>query len=189
MFGRSPSGGPGIDGEHHGVRVVDVPQSERVSEFVQQQRSYAQGPEVGAAGSKPVRHDVDVTEHVFSIDPGGAAAADGCVIGGEELSAGKPSECDSLITVFALRDELERTRAETDNAVRSALTTAQGEIAQLRHTVGGLRESLELAQIDRTNAINRERTLFADESAQLQNTVQALRDQIEVLRCSQESRS
>jgi hypothetical protein len=66
--------------------------------------------------------------------------------------------------------------------VRSALVSAQGEIAQLRQTVAGLRESLELAQIDKANSVNRERTLFADEGAQLQQTVQALRDQIEAMR-------
>ena len=48
-------------------------------------------------------------------------------------------------------------------ALRTALVSAQGEIAQLRQTVSGLRESLELAQIDKTNSVNRERSLFADD--------------------------
>ena len=67
----------------------------------------------------------------------------------------------NFFTATALRDELQKAHADTDNAVRSALVSAQGEIAQLRQTVSGLRESLELAQIDKTNAISREHAMAA----------------------------
>ena len=79
---------------------------------------------------------------------------------------------------------MERARGDTDNAVRTALVATQGEIAQLRQTVGGLRESLELAQIDKTNAISREGSLAADEVTQLKGTIQHLRDQIDSLHLS-----
>jgi len=50
---------------------------------------------------------------------------------------------DFKMTVFALRDELERARGATAEAVRQGVSGANAEIGQLKATIGALRDELQ----------------------------------------------
>ena len=70
----------------------------------------------------------------------------------EPVSLGLAEIRDLKMTVFALREELERSRRDTGEAVRQGVSGANAEIAQLEATIGALRDELQEWPIRRDEA-------------------------------------
>lgn len=56
---------------------------------------------------------------------------------------------DTQRSVLALRQELEKARAETEERLHNSALAAAAEIAQLKNTVSALRDELEKAHAER----------------------------------------
>ncbi|TMK67792.1 MAG: hypothetical protein E6G60_00175 [Actinobacteria bacterium] len=78
--------------------------------------------------------------------------------------------------VRALREELERTSFEKEEAVEAAVRGATDEIAQLRASA---REALEDQAADHTQRLADAERAFRDERVQLTGMIAALREQLE----------
>jgi hypothetical protein len=81
--------------------------------------------------------------------------------------------------VSTLRVELEQERALREDAVRSALATAQQDIRQLKTTVGALHDALEQARFEAEPRVQDAVAESKGEIAQLRATSAALRSELE----------
>ena len=81
--------------------------------------------------------------------------------------------------VQALRDELERLRFESDDAVAHASQASADELSHLRETIQTLRAELERLAADHADELEARDRAFRDERAQLTSMITALRDQLE----------
>ena len=82
-------------------------------------------------------------------------------------------------TIAAMRESLERARAEGDERVQEVSASAAAETAELKATIRALRDELERTHAERDEAVQELERGHRDEVRELQATVQALRDQLE----------
>ena len=119
------------------------------------------------------------------------AASNACGVSGTDESTGLQDPGDRTDTdaasevrelramVRALREELERTGFEKQEAVEAAVRGATDEIAQLRASAQALREALEDQAADHTQRLADAERAFRDERVQLTGMIAALREQLE----------
>ena len=85
-------------------------------------------------------------------------------------------------TIGALRDQLERQRLESSEAVQKAVAAISDELGQLKATANALRDRLEQMRIEKEEGIQRVRSEANDKICQLESTANALRDELEKMR-------
>lgn len=87
----------------------------------------------------------------------------------EAAALGAAEARDLKKTVFALREELERARNDTAEALREGMSGANAEIAQLKATIGALRDELQEWPVRRDEAARLAQAANLDEIKQLKD--------------------
>ena len=103
---------------------------------------------------------------------------------GSQLLLAQTAIRDLMVTVTAMREQLELMTLDKETSIQEAVSSINDEVRQLKATAVALREELEILQIDKEESIQYTERTFRDENNQLQEAVAALRTQLEELHAS-----
>jgi hypothetical protein len=82
-------------------------------------------------------------------------------------------------TIFALREELEKTQIENAEEIQRAVADANSEIRQLRASIIEMREQMDYREAENEQKVLRLRTDNQREVENLHRTIAALREHLE----------
>ncbi len=83
-------------------------------------------------------------------------------------------------TIEAMRESMEKTKADGQQMIQQAVSGANYEIEQLKKTAMALRSKLEELKIEKQEAVQQAVSKGNNEIIQLKKTVAALRDELEM---------
>ena len=84
-------------------------------------------------------------------------------------------------TIFALREELEKTQVEKKEEIQHAVADANSEIRQLRASIAEMRDQIELREAEHEQRFHTLRTEHEHGLKELHQTIAVLREKLEGL--------